>query len=293
MIDVTPTQHFSFTSCLSFLDRGYNECLYSVEGGVVTRLIRISKGVVLIQVRSDDDHQVSVAPLTRVCNEDELREIEDYVSDWFDLHRDISDFYRLLEKLPQTREFTRSFSGLRLMGIVDLFEALCWCVIGQQINLTFAHKLKTRLVHESGESVHFEGRDYYCFPKPESILSMDESLLRGMQFSRQKISYLYNIAEAFISGKISKAQLLMENEKEQLRILTEVKGIGPWTANYASMKSLRNMNCITYGDTGLSAALHKNFNTEKKPDVDTINGIFENFIGWKSYFNHYLWKSLS
>ncbi len=60
--------------------------------------------------------------------------------DWFDLERDLAGFYQLLNSHKQTKNFPKDYHGLRLMGIVDLFEALSWCVIGQQINLTFAHK---------------------------------------------------------------------------------------------------------------------------------------------------------
>ena len=219
-------------------------------------------------------------------------ELTSYVTQWFDLERDLSEFYRLLEKTPETRHFSQEYHGLRLMGIVDLFEVLCWCAIGQQINLTFAHKIKTRLVHTLGDSVNHDQNTYYCFPEPEKIISADSSMLAEMQLSKQKISYLKNISEAFVSGALDKQKLLNQSSEQQLLQMQTIKGIGQWTSNYAAMKCLRNMNCIAYGDTGLSAALHKYFSTEKKPNIVTIDEIFRPFEGWKSYFNFYLWKSL-
>jgi len=281
-------QQFSFAACLVFLDRGYDECLYSVNSQTVRRLIRHSSGLILIEVSVDDTH------LIIHCDDDgDKDEIVGYITDWFDLDRDLSGFYDLLGLHPQTKDFPKNYYGLRLMGIVDLFEALCWCVIGQQINLTFAHKMKTRLVHRYGDKLIDGNQTHYCFPTPEALLKADREELVAMQFSKQKINYIYNISEAFCSGELDRKELLKLTKPEQMEKLLSIKGIGPWTANYVSMKSLRDMTCIAYGDTGLSSALHIYFNTEKKPDKATIDKIFKPFAGWESYLNFYLWRSLS
>ncbi len=280
-------EYFSFTACLAFLNRGYDECLYFVGKQCVRRFIRLSSGLVLISVSADDMH------LIIKCDKDvDEDKIKRYVSDWFDLDRDLTRFYDLLGFHPQTKHFPKNYYGLRLMGIVDLFEALCWCVIGQQINLTFAHKIKTRLVHRYGDSMVDNGNTYYCFPTPETLLKADREELVAMQFSKQKINYIYNISEAFCSGELNRNELLKLTKTEQMDKLLAIKGIGPWTANYVSMKSLRDMTCIAYGDTGLSSALHTHFNTDKKPDKATIDEIFKPFAGWESYLNFYLWRSL-
>lgn len=281
-------RNFSFAACLAFLDRGYDECLYSVDKHSVRRFIRLSSGMVLIQVTADDTHLI-----IQYDGDVDAEEIKCYVIDWFDLDRDLSGFYQLLTRHQQTAQFPKDYYGLRLMGIVDLFEALCWCVIGQQINLTFAHKIKTRLVHRYGDCIEQDDSKYYCFPSPQTILNADRDELVAMQFSKQKINYLYNISEAFYSGQLNRDDLLSLNKSQQMETLLAIKGIGPWTANYVSMKSLRDMTCIAYGDTGLSSALYTHFATEKKPDKATIDGIFKPFSDWESYLNFYLWRSLS
>lgn len=281
-------RNFSFAACLAFLDRGYDECLYSVDERSVRRFIRLSSGMVLIEVTADDTHLIIQCD----GNVDE-GEIKRYVSDWFDLDRDLSGFYDLLDLYPQTKSFPEAYYGLRLMGIVDLFEALCWCVIGQQINLTFAHKIKTRLVHRYGDKITKGKHTHFCFPTPQTIVKAKREELVAMQFSKQKINYLYNISEAFCSGQLNRDDLLSLNKSQQMAELLTIKGIGPWTANYVSMKSLRDMTCIAYGDTGLSSALHTHFNTDKKPDKTSIDNIFKPFSGWESYLNFYLWRSLS
>ena len=293
ILRVKHPSHFSFEKCLHFLNRGYAECLYSVDKYKVRRLIRLSSSqLIFLEVASEDNYLLIHIHSDNI-NPAECDEVQSYVIDWFDLDRDISGFYELLKTQKQTKRFPEIYFGLRLMGIVDLFEALCWCVIGQQINLTFAHKIKTRLVHKYGEK-HINGNEtFYCFPSPEKLLQADRKELVDMQFSKQKINYIYNISQAFCEGYLNKKDLIGLNKAEQMKKLTAIKGIGPWTANYVCMKSLRDMTCIAYGDTGLSLSLHMHFETVKKPSYDVIDKIFKPYAGWESYLNFYLWKSLS
>jgi DNA-3-methyladenine glycosylase II len=145
-------------------------------------------------------------------------------------------------------------------------------------------------VHEFGDK---SDNGDYCFPTPEKLRNANRETLVAMQFSKQKINYIYNISEAFCSGELNRNDLIGLDKPQQMEKLLAIKGIGPWTANYVSMKSLRDMTCIAYGDTGLSSALHAHFDTEKKPDKKTIDKIFKPFAGWESYLNFYLWRSLS
>ncbi len=291
-ISIKEPENFSFDSCLQFLDRGFDECLYRVNAHNVKRLVRLQSGLAFISVSSKNSMLV-VEIEKEIISQSDKEEVQAYTIDWFDLNRDLKPFYQLLNKHKQTQKFTQDYFGLRLMGIVDLYEALCWCVIGQQINLTFAHKIKTRLVYKFGEKICKDGIDYYCFPTPETLQGIQRQELVDMQFSKQKINYVINISQAFCQGELHKQELLNLTKDQQMIKLTAIKGIGPWTANYVSMKSLRDMTCIAYGDTGLSSSLHTHFATEKKPDKATIDKIFTPFAGWESYLNFYLWRSLS
>jgi len=284
-------KHFNFQACLDFLNRGYDECLYLVNDSFVRRLIRITSGLVFIEISSDSIN-INIRAHREASTYDK-EEILIYVKEWFDLERDLSEFYVLMKKHQQTKDFPIDYQGLRLMGIVDLFEALCWCVIGQQINLTFAHKIKTRLVHKYGESIEVKGQKYHIFPTPQTLLNAKKEDLVAMQFSKQKINYIHNISQAFCNNELNKDELLKLPKSQQMDKLLAIKGIGPWTANYVSMKSLRDMTSIAYGDTGLSLSLHQVFDTERKPDKNTIDSVFKPFAGWESYLNFYLWKTLS
>ncbi|WP_315821020.1 hypothetical protein [Paraflavitalea speifideaquila] len=90
---------------------------------------------------------------------------------------------------------TRDFKGFRLIGIHDLYEALCWSIIGQQINLNFAYTLKRRLVETYGQKLAVKGQSLYIFPEPAVLQHASIEDLRRQQFSVRKAEYLLLVSK--------------------------------------------------------------------------------------------------
>ena len=286
-------KYFSFKETLSFLDRGFDECLYNLTENTVSRLINLSDGKGIIKVYQNQEH-LEIELQKSSISEYNLQEVKDYVTEWFDLNRNIEPFYKLLKNHLLLSNLSIKYSGSRIISIPNIFEAICWAIIGQQINLTFAYKLKRLLVEKYGEKKIINNQIYLTFPTPENLATASRNDLITMKFSRQKIDYLMNISNAFIDNQISKEILYnCKNKDERIEKLTAIKGIGIWSANYVLMKSIRDTSCITYGDSGLNKAIHRIFKTEKKPTKDEIDTVFKNFKNWESYLNFYLWKSLN
>ena len=289
-VQLTTPHIFNFEECLHFLDRGYDDCLYTIGDEAVLKPLFIDGKRGLVRV-SPESGKLNVA---RVFGELDLGQAARYVAEWFDLERDLHPFYQLLSQHKQLSEMADRYHGLRLMGIPDLFEALCWCVIGQQINLTFAYRLKRRLVENYGSFLTHNGQPHYLFPKSEVLADLSVEELREQQFSRRKAEYIIGIAREVADGSLSKTALSKcSNSDEMLKRLTDIRGVGPWTANYVLMKSLQQPDCITYGDTGLQSAVSSLLRLDRKPTKEEINSFFEPFAGWESYLNIYLWRSLS
>ena len=285
--------HFSFGECLWFLDRDFDECLHRVGIGAVTKAIIINGEPLLIRVASTDI-AVEVTILQGKNDEETRHALRDYVADWLDMDRDLEPFYPKLLNHAKLAYMPDAFAGLRLIGIPDLFEALCWSIIGQQINLTFAYRLKRRLVEKYGTHLENNGVTYPIFPTPEALALATPDDLRVMQFSAQKAQYLIGTARAFLAGEISKTYLLdLPDFAARQKALLQLKGIGIWSANYALMKSLREPACIPYGDAGLLNALIAHDIIHDKKDAESIDILFKDFAGWESYLVFYLWRSLA
>ena len=283
---------FSWNECLFFLHRGYPEILYTITGQSLRRLVRIDQIPTLLQIEQVDSH-LQIEVLSAGSTPSQKGHIKSYVSHWFDTERSLQPFYDLLNQHEGLRSFPEDYAGLRLVGIPDLFEALCWCIIGQQINLTFAHQIKERLVRHCGVQVLYEGVTHFLFPTPSAILELSDEELQTMKFSRQKMRYIRVIAREFQEGRLSHSSLCaLPDFESRKRALTSLTGIGPWTANYVLMKTLREPDCIPYGDTGLIAGLKKIGVIEDKRDLDRLEAFFDGFVGWKSYLSFYIWRSL-
>ena len=284
--------HFSFEETRSFLDRGFDDCLYQLSDNAVTKLLDFPDGKGLLCVSQIGDRlqiklrKASISPV-------DLKFAQNYVTEWFDLKRKLEPFYELLGQHAQLSGLAHKFQGSRLVGIPDLFEAICWAIIGQQINLTFAYQVKRALVEKYGDLEIVDGQPYYTFPLPETLINASRETLVKLKFSRQKIDYLYNVSHAFVHQEMSRARLAAcPHKAAQIELLTSIKGIGIWTANYVLMKTMRDMTCITYGDAGLNKALHKIFALPKKPKKDEVAQVFKGFEQWESYLNFYLWRTL-
>ncbi|MCW9705656.1 DNA-3-methyladenine glycosylase family protein [Fodinibius salsisoli] len=281
---------FSFSECLHFLDRGYDDCLYTLAGQQVLKPLRINGEKGLIEISETAD-ALKARLLTGTLSPATIKQ---YITHWFDLERDLQPFYRLLNQHQQLSKMSSKYHGLRLMGIPDLFEALCWCVIGQQINLTFAYRLKRRLVETYGTSTTYKSEQHFFFPDPEVLATLTVDELREKQFSRRKAEYIIGIARQFAGDKLSKHDIeALAGSDQRLKRLTKIRGVGPWTANYVLMKSLQQSDCITYGDTGLQSAVSTLLELDRKPTKEEIDSFFEPFAGWESYLNIYLWRTLS
>lgn len=284
---------FSFEECLWFLDRNFDDCMYRIEAGKIFKALDTGQGTVLCCIYKNDDHlQIDLLQGQRTAAN--LEFIAAYVKEWLHLEADIQPFYNQLTKVKKLAYMTEAFQGLRLPGISSLFEALCWSIIGQQINLSFAYKLKRRLVEHYGAGLSYKGIDYYTFPAYAAIAAADVEALRAMQFSRQKAIYLVELAKAFEAGAISKMQLMaLPTLADRQKALVALKGIGIWTANYALMKSLRAPDAIPHGDVGLLQALVSHGIMKDRKDLAAAERLYKKFKGWESYLVLYLWRSLS
>ena len=286
---------FSWEECIWYLDRNYDECLQTLAGDRMIRAVRLGGRDVLFRIGAGAGGlEVEILGECGVGGPAVADLLREYIVDWLDLERDLAPFYELLKKDKRLAYMSEKYRGLRLIGIVDLFEALCWSVIGQQINLRFAYATKRRLVERYGGRIEYEGNTHYLFPTPGELALATEEELRAMQFSRGKAKYLTGLAQVFSCGGLSKEKLIaVEGLENRRKMLTDLKGVGIWTANYCLMKSLRDTTCIPHGDVGMLNALASHSIIKDRQEEEKIARLFSKYPGWESYLVFYLWRSLT
>lgn len=290
---ITLPDEFSADECLWFLDRGFYDCRYRIDGNTVHKLIEFEGELLLISIHFSAA-ALTVQVLNGAGSEQEIAYTEYHIRQWLDLDRDLTPFYKIAAGDTLLGKLIHSYRGLRLIGEPDLFETLCWAIIGQQINLAFAYKMKQNLVETYGKQIRFENQTYYSFPSPKVLSSLTIDALKELQFSRQKADYVLTLARLFCEGRISRSQLLQLPDFEaRLKRLTNIRGIGPWTANYALMRSLKETRAFPRNDAGFQNAVKKLMNLEAKPSPRIIQDISKHWHGWEAYAVLYLWRSLA
>jgi DNA-3-methyladenine glycosylase II len=284
---------FSFDECLWFLNRNYDDCLHIIKDGTIYKAIEVGPEMLLIGIRENGNFlEVDIIKGEPTAENKEF--LVAYVREWFDMDLTIQPFYDRLTLDGRLAYMTEAYKGLRVIGISNLFEAICWCIIGQQINLSFAYKCKRRLVERYAPGIEFEGNLLYTFPEPEILAAASMEELKAMQFSQQKAQYVIGIAKAFADGSLDKESLrALPDFTARKKALTAHKGIGIWTANYALMKSLKEPQGIPHGDIGLLNALSHHNIIHDRSEAHKIQALFDNFAGWESYLVFYLWRSLT
>lgn len=279
---------------LSYLARNQKEVLHRVdkENKSVIKAIRIQQEVVLIKLSIRDQELVLSFPQLIRPTIYVSKVATDFVDEWFDLSRDLQPFYDLAHGDEILKEVVLAYKGLRIVGVEELFEALSWSIMGQQISLHVAYALKQKLVTTYGESIVHDNEEYWIFPTAQKLASLEVEELRKLSFTQRKAEYIIGVAELIATGQIDKEQLQMMSLGEMETRLTAIRGIGKWSANYVIMRCLRHPDAFPLADVGLHNALKKVLNRSEKPSLDEIEQWAESWSGWRAYATFYLWRTL-
>lgn len=283
---------FNFQECLLFLARSNHEVLHTIKDHILYKLLKIDHELVLCLI-SYQAQQLRVDFPMNSPSAAAVEQVQSYIEEWFDLRRDLQPFYHMAQKDAILQHSVQKYNGLRIIGIPDLFEALVWAIIGQQINLTFAYTLKKRFVEHFGENVDYKGDTYWVFPSCEQIASLTIADLRALQFTSRKSEYVIAIAQEMASGALTKEKLLQIKDRAHIKkMLMSIRGVGEWTADYVLMKCFHDPTSFPIADVGLHNALKMQLALDRKPTIDEIKKWEVPWRGWQAYATFYLWRSL-
>ena len=288
----TPKE-FSFSHCLNFLARSPLELCHKVHNSSLYKLEKFDSRLVLLKIGCSRNHTIRIDLLTPHPGKSIRSDVANYVRQWFDLDTDLCPFYRMAAKDLILKNVVSKLYGLRILTIQDLFEALCWAIIGQQINLRFAYMLKRRFVESFGEKFTFHRQHYYRFPDPHKVSGLTISDIRALQFTARKSEYIIELAQKMKNGDLTREALLRHhNFKAARKHLMRIRGVGGWTAEYVSLRCLMDPAAFPAADVGLQNAVKQQLDLRDKPTVEDIIQYSNNWEGWKAYAAFYLWASL-
>lgn len=292
MLEMQLPNEFKQILLFQYLRRSANEITFETTGDrIVTKLFDLGKDLILAEIRFENG-KIRIRFPDKQATESQEVYIKKYIADWFDLETNLGAFYTLAKKDPILKSITTDLKGLRMVKAPDLFEAICWSIIGQQINLPFAYSCKRALVERAGKQLHFKNKIYYSFPRPENVLEITDLEFRDMKFSGQKVKYIRGVANEIIKGNLSKNQLEKLSFEETKARLVKLNGIGNWSANYVLMRCLSFKEAFPIEDVGLHNTLKIILKRDTKPSLEEIRMLAKNWKGWEAYATFYLWQTL-
>lgn len=129
-------------------------------------------------------------------------------------------------------------------------------------------------------------------PTPEALLRTADDTLRGIGLSRQKITYLKELATKIQDGALQLARLPMHSDAEVILQLMGVKGIGRWTAEMFLIFALGRLDVFPVDDLGIRKAMQRAYGYKRLPAPVTMHRHARKWIPYRTIATWYLWRSL-
>lgn len=162
---------------------------------------------------------------------------------------------RLTEAEPTLRATAIQLRGMRPPRFADLFEAFANVIPFQQVSLDSGIAIVSRLVERFGAGLDHAGRRRHAFPTAAEIADARIDTLRACGLSRQKASSLQTIARMIAAGALTEKALANASTPDALAMLTELPGIGPWSAALVLLRGLGRLDVFPPRDVGVERGL--------------------------------------
>ena len=189
---------------------------------------------------------------------------------------------RILSKRdPVLRKIINKFNKGYLTSRKDPFFSLCRTIIGQQISTKAADSIWSRFEIKCNKKII-----------PNTVLKLTSRSLRNAGLSRQKTNYLKNIAKSFKNKSFNIKNLKKMNDDLAINYITQLKGLGVWSAQMFLMFNLNRPDIFPTKDIGLVRAISKNYKTSYPPSERFLNKISKLHLGYRSVFTWYMWRSI-
>ena len=162
------------------------------------------------------------------------------------------------------------------------FQVLCKAIVGQQIST------------KAAESINHRFRNLFTgnWPTPKKLQGLTEKQLREAGLSGQKVKYMKDLSRKFIDKTVRPHRMAYQDNEEIIRQLTEVYGIGRWTAEMFLIFSLSRMDVLPVGDLGLRAGVKLLYNMRAMPSPERVRVLGKKWQPFATVGTWYTWRTL-
>lgn len=283
-----PRAPFDFAATARFLRFTEREAVDTFTDGIYRRAIHFENQLRLLKVKSKGTLSRPLLAVTiegeNEANSAEIKKVEPIVRRIFSTEHDLKKFRAQVAGDALMSKLEASLRGLHIARWPDLFEALAISIILQQISTAVGWTLKRRLVEKFGETLTLRGETFYAFPRAEALARASMDDLRSLGLSGSKAVSIIELAKRVTVGEIDEEELAGEDNEALIARLTQLRGVGRWTAEWALMLHFGRTDVFPAGDLALRGFVVKYYNDGRPMTEREIRALAKaRWNNWASY----------
>jgi DNA-3-methyladenine glycosylase II len=163
----------------------------------------------------------------------------------------------------------------------DAFNTLARSIVGQQISVAAAQSVWNKVLIASKNKV-----------SPKNILALSVEELRAAGLSGRKVEYIRDLADHFHSGRLDASQWKGMDDESVIKELSDIRGIGRWTAEMFLIFNLVRPNILPLDDVGLIKAISLNYFSGEPVSRHEAREVAANWAPWRTVATWYMWRSI-
>jgi DNA-3-methyladenine glycosylase II len=286
-----PVAPFDFSKSLEFLsDFGPMRNEQEIKADIFTKAVQLKGNTVAFEVADGGTIEKPKLEFTAYSNTeftDEAKKlVKDRISFFLSLQDNLKEFYEIAQRDKYIQPAIKQFYGHKQVKFLTPFEIACWAILAQRIPMAVARKMKENIISNVGGQIKIKGVEYRSFPEPANLAAALTELPTLVP-NKKKAIYLLAVAEAF--SKIDEQWLRSAPYDEVHDLLTNINGIGDWSANFVLIRGLGRMEQLSNIEPQLALDVAKIYAQKNEPlSNEEVCQIAEKYGKWKGYWAYYL-----
>ncbi len=263
--------------------------------GCYIRLLDLGETVALANVRSVgtvDEPELSLELTGEDLTDADVAQAAEQITWLLGCDQDLSPFYDAVSQDPVLADVVGDFYGYHNTRTASVYEALVQAVMGQQIATNVARIIRSLLVENYGVRATIADREWYAFPRAESLATAEVDDLRQLKLSYRKAEYIQGIARGAVDSGDNFGSMHDLADAEVVKSMVAIRGVGQWTAQWVLVRALARPDGFPVGDLALRRTVSGLYFDGKEIDDAQLLDFSERWSPWRSYATSYLFAAL-
>jgi DNA-3-methyladenine glycosylase II len=280
-------KHYRADDILAFHKRDVLAIAESVDDHSLRKGLVWSNQAACLTIRFNKNSADAELAIDGSANANDADVFDGMVRRMLGLNQKIEVFEQIYQQHPQIGVLIAQQPGLRVPTTATVFEALSWAITAQQISVKAAISIRRKLIQIAG-LLHSSG--LACYPDTKQLALLSESDLRQAGFSKTKAQTILAVSRMIDNGEIHLNNEVKPSDVEEIcRQLLQIRGIGPWTVNYALLRGLGWLDGSLHGDIAVRSGLQALLGSADKISEKQAQQWLAQFSPWRALVAAHLW----